>query len=329
MKKNKNVVLIVLLSFVLVTGYSTFAYGAESLGNFTKTQIYNNQFIDVPSSMWFCENVATEYEYGLMKGTSSNVFNPYGNLTIAETITLAARIHSIYSGDGEVFVQGSPWYYVYIDYCADHGIIPVSHDVRQNLYSYESPATRAQFAAILAAALPSEALGAINTIERGSIPDVYSRDTYYDAVYKLYRAGILTGNDSLGTFDPDSTISRSEVAAIVTRMAVPSLRKYFTLGVNPNILNLSALSLSASKLFVSLLIGESENIKLTYNNPGLFTIYYNSGNPYVAYVSDIDLGLYDGSIKITGLSAGSTYITITNSLTSESLTIYVTVTDST
>ena len=53
--------------------------------------------------------------------------------------------------------------------------------------------------------------------------------SYADAVYLLYRAGVLTGSDSAGTFRPDSTIKRSEAAAIVTRMADPSLRQRITL----------------------------------------------------------------------------------------------------
>ena len=40
----------------------------------------------------------------------------------------------------------------------------------------------------------------------------------------LYRAGVLTGSNG-GRFKPDDTIRRSEAAAILTRMAVPSLRQ--------------------------------------------------------------------------------------------------------
>lgn len=38
-----------------------------------------------------------------------------------------------------------------------------------------------------------------------------------DASYRLYRAGVLTGNDSAGTFTPSASIERSAVAALVTR----------------------------------------------------------------------------------------------------------------
>ena len=41
--------------------------------------------------------------------------------------------------------------------------------------------------------------------------------------------GVLTGSDAAGSFKPDTTIQRSEVATIVGRMADPSLRKTFTL----------------------------------------------------------------------------------------------------
>ena len=50
---------------------------------------------------------------------------------------------------------------------------------------------------------------------------------------KLYNAGILTGSDAAGSFKPESTIQRSEVATIVTRMADKSLRKTFTLTAAP------------------------------------------------------------------------------------------------
>ena len=62
-------------------------------------------------------------------------------------------------------------------------------------------------------------------MEDGSIPDVKDDED----IYLLYRAGVLGGNDDKGTFAPMSNIKRSEVAAIVARMALPELRKEITL----------------------------------------------------------------------------------------------------
>jgi hypothetical protein len=81
----------------------------------------------------------------------------------------------------------------------------------------------------MAATLPSEALRAINSIT--SLPDVPTNASYAPSVYTLYNAGILTGNDSKGTFNPSSNIMRSEVATIVTRMADSAKRQSLTLPI--------------------------------------------------------------------------------------------------
>ena len=177
-------------------------------------------FADVPDSAWYAENVAKAYELGLIKGVSETEFNPDGKITLAETIALACRLHSSHSGTEHEFVQGDVWYEVYVDYAAENGIIE-----KYASTNYSAAATRVQFAEIFAAALPLNALRAINDIRPGQIPDVARNES----VYLLYNAGVLTGSDDNGTFLPDTTIKRSEVAAIVTRMADESLRQRFSL----------------------------------------------------------------------------------------------------
>ena len=201
---------------------------AAGLDNFGKVNTYTaGQFTDVPADAWFAPNVQAAYELDLMTGSSDTTFNPNGNLTIAEALVLACRLHSTYVGDGETFTtSGGTWYQPYVDYAVKNGIIT------DGAYTdYTATATRAQFAAILAAALPDEALPAINSVT--SLPDLDANATYAAAVLKLYNAGILTGSDAAGSFKPTSTIQRSEVATIVTRMADKSLRKTFTLTAAP------------------------------------------------------------------------------------------------
>ena len=201
---------------------------AAGLDNFSKVNTYTaGQFSDVPAGSWFAPNVQAAYELDLMTGSSATTFNPNGNLTIAEALVLACRLHSTYVGDGETFtVDGGAWYQPYVDYALKNGIIT------DGAYTdYTATATRAQFAAILAAALPDEALPAINSVT--ALPDLDANAAYAAAVLKLYNAGILTGSDSAGSFKPTSTIQRSEVATIVTRMADKSLRKTFTLSAVP------------------------------------------------------------------------------------------------
>jgi hypothetical protein len=192
---------------------------SPGLNNFKAANSYRQgQFADVPAAAWYANNVKKAYEFGLVKGVSNTSFNPDGNITIAETIALASRLNSIYNTGKATFQQSSPWYKVYVDYAADKGII------YENQYEDMTvKATRAQFAIILANALPDSALKSKNNIT--DIPDVPVYAEYASAVYKLYNAGVLTGNDKYGTFAPDTNIQRSAVAAIVTRMADEALRQ--------------------------------------------------------------------------------------------------------
>ena len=208
-------------SLLLVASLASTALAAESasLFNFKQVNAYESgQFGDVKSSDWFESSVKAAYELGLVKGSSNTTFTPAGSVTVAESLALASRLHSIYHTGSAEFTQGNPWYQVYVDYAIANGIIADGQ-----FTDYSSTATRAQFAQILANSLDSNALAAVNNIE--VIPDVSGSESYGNAVYQLYKAGILTGSDAKGTFNPSSNIQRSEVAAIVTRMADTSARK--------------------------------------------------------------------------------------------------------
>lgn len=189
------------------------------------TTYQQGQFTDVKPDQWFTPTVASAYELGLIKGNSATTFNPYGDVTIAEAITMAARIHSIYTTGTENFVQGSTWYQVYLDYALNQGIIGYTY-YNSNV---DQPATRAQFAEIFANALPDEGLYPINTVLDNTIPDVKMSAPYASYVYKLYRAGILTGGDVKGTFSPGTFITRAEAATILSRMAESNNREHFTM----------------------------------------------------------------------------------------------------
>lgn len=195
----------------------------NSLNNFTRKSAYpEDKFTDVPEAAWFFGSVKTAYELGLCNGVSNTEFRPDGDLTLAETVALAARIHSIYSVGTAYFRQLSPWYQVYVDYCVQNGVIDAGE-----FTDYGAKATRAQFASVMARSLPQSALPPINRVR--SLPDVAESAPYAAAVLTLYEAGVLTGSDDYGAFLPDAHIRRSEVAAIVSRMASAALRSRFVL----------------------------------------------------------------------------------------------------
>jgi S1-C subfamily serine protease len=155
----------------------------------------------------------------LLSGKGNGTFDPGGRVTVAEAVALAARLHKTYTtGDGS-FPAGSPWYAPYIRYASDNGIIPP-----RGYPYYNNSCTRAEFAVILANALPDEALTPIGNVENGAIADVSVSYSYGEAVYKLYRAGIITGADKSGRFFPARSVTRADAAVIAVRMAVPDER---------------------------------------------------------------------------------------------------------
>lgn len=194
------------------------------MSNFKAVGKYSDgTFIDVDAGAWYAENVRVCVEFGLMLGRGDGTFGVGYNLTVGEALAVTARMHNIYYGGSGVFSQGqeAPWYRVYEDYAVRYGFI------RKGQYDMTAPITRRQFAVIISAALPDEALKPINEVR--SLPDVSQSDPDFAAIVRLYRAGVLNGVDAQGRFLPDAAITREQFAAIITRVADPTLRKTFTL----------------------------------------------------------------------------------------------------
>jgi len=178
-------------------------------------------FEDVPEDAWYRKDVENAYKNGLINGKSEKRYAPGDNMTYAEAIKLACTIYQLYY-DGEVtLTNGSDvWYSTYMDYALENRIVRTDYSSVANEY-----VTRKEFVNIFYGALPLKEFAKINNVEDNIIPDVKIGDAYSGEIYTFYRAGILTGNDVKGTFKPDSNISRSEVAAIVTRMLDSGARK--------------------------------------------------------------------------------------------------------
>ena len=289
-KRVISLLLVIVLAFSLMPA----VLATEGLQNFTKSKTYpSGKFTDVPDNEWYTASVKNAYEYDLVKGTGDSTFSPSGNVTIASAITLACRLHSIYYTGKADFIQGSPWYQVYVDYAVANGIIKAGEYTDMN-----AAATRVQYAAIMSKALPDTALQQKNTVDDNAIPDVKMTDAHAADIYKLYRAGILTGSDTKGTFRPDSTIMRSEVSALVTRMADASLRR----SLNPMV---AVTGVTLDKASLKLKVGESVTLKATVlpENATAKTVSWYSSNTEVATV--------DSNGKIVAIKEGSARITAT------------------
>lgn len=305
MKTTKRL-LSVLLALIMVVGIfpiSVFATGAQAgLSNFDKKASFKSSlFDDVSKDDWYYDNVKAAYEFGIMEGKGAGSFGAGKNITLADAVTIAARLHSIYYTGEENFEKSDPWYQVYVDYAEENGIVAFDEgaDLGRN-------ATRAEFAAILASAFPSEALEAINKVADGGIPDVDTDDTYAVAIYKLYRAGVLTGSDDEGTFKPNTSIKRREVAAIVSRMADASLRKSITLAEKYTVTFISdGTILKTVEVFEGDYLASTDTPEKSGYKFGGWLVGSENGEKFDAFSKiTSDLTLYASWTKNTTSSAG-------------------------
>lgn len=170
-----------------------------------------NPFVDVKKDAWYHDEIVEAVYTGIINGKSETIFAPDDLLTYAEAVKLAACMSQVYLNGNVTLTSGTPWYQPYADYCRINNITTKNYD-------YNANATRAGYMEIFANALPDSAFEDINNIPNGSILDVKTSASYAHYVYKLYRAGIVTGVDALHNCKPEDNIKRSEVAAIISRM---------------------------------------------------------------------------------------------------------------
>lgn len=227
MKRRFRAALLTLVIAVSVT----LSASAEYL--FPPTGVYSDQFADVLPDDWYYSNVASLYALGLTNGKGdTSHFEPQSDMTVAEVLTMAARLRSLHEfgtaeAGADLFrTEGDLWFMPYVSYLQYAGVIAGEFDEH-----LEQPASRAEVAHALAWALPGELFESINadvvTIGYATgqfIRDVNEYTPYQQDILTLYRWGILSGVDAVGTFLPDSTVRRSEVAAMVSRLVDSELR---------------------------------------------------------------------------------------------------------
>ena len=132
--------------------------------------------------------------------------------------------NGIYHVDYIVFsksenIKNEKWYDMYVDYASENGII---EKIQYKDSDFSRNITRAEICNLFAKAIPEEHFEAVNDIK--GIPDVLRDSENADVYLTLYKAGILLGADEEGNLRPDADIKRSEIAAIINRVALPENR---------------------------------------------------------------------------------------------------------
>ena len=176
-------------------------------------------FTDVKENQWYFPYVRCAYALDLVSGVSSQYFDPNGFVQLSQAAAVAVRIYEKYYGLPDQS-QGydSPWYSYYMDRAREYGILPETLDTA----SPTRHANREELAAIVCGALPETELAPLKEVQ--TLPDYGLGDLYWSQVRSLYEAGVLTGQDAYGTFQPNSLVRRSELATLLTRLVLPQER---------------------------------------------------------------------------------------------------------
>ena len=176
------------------------------------TQPSAQVFSDVPPDAWYAEYVQTVYEKGLFSGTGDGVFSPNANMTYAQFLVVLSQ----FSGE-EIPASGGAWYQGYVDWAGEKGLIPSEI---QDGFAPDAPITRQDMAALFGAFLNAYDHGdeAVNS-GAGSFSDADGIADYaQEGVTLCWRLGIMGGNAD-GTFAPQATATRAQVAVTMVQMA--------------------------------------------------------------------------------------------------------------
>ena len=297
MKKTVTTLTALALCFALTTpmalaigpwnGYVTVEWSNRNLGlnNFQRVRTYTSgTYADVPAGAWYETHIKTLYEMGLI--AEGRKFHLEGPMTLSEVVSLAVRIHSTYQNWVIPADQSD------LEYALAVGIVvPGQYD------NYGDLATRRSFAAIMRNALPAEALAGINVVMDNILPDVRTGEPGAQAIYELYRAGVLLGGDSRGTFCPNELITRGAAAVAAARMVSPSLRQGISLFAA------EAVGILLNPPTMALSVGESACLTATVvpENTQNKNVIWSSSKPWIASV--------DAGGRVTALAEGTAVIT--------------------
>lgn len=213
----KRIVSLFLATVLLLSFVIPIQAASPGLSNFKKQTEYTG-FSDVPETAWYAASVKTVCEYGLMQGIGEGKFKPNGYVTMAESVALMSRLYDIYQGGDGTFEPSFPWFIAYNNYAATHDLDSFGFSGDSDFWS--DCTTRELFIDLVSQSIPMSEFQIINDV----CTTEPTGNDFTDRLMRLFNAGIITGKSNGTGFDGGSTITRAEVATVLTRMIEPSFR---------------------------------------------------------------------------------------------------------
>ena len=176
-------------------------------------------FTDLDADAWYHEGVDYALTNGLMNGVGSGKFEPDGQLTRAQLVTVLYRA----AGEPDTGKQVNPftdvaddaWYTKAVIWAANNGIV---NGVAKNVFAPDASITREQIAAMLYRYAGAEAA---KEDKLSAFPDAAKvSDWAKEALNWAVASGLINGvADANGTanLEPQATATRAQIATILMR----------------------------------------------------------------------------------------------------------------
>lgn len=187
-----------------------------------------HKFEDIGNYTWAEDSINTLYDMDIIKGYTETEFGPSGNISRIEFMVMLARtlqyMNYSVSDDGMVYyfmdydkTHYSKAEYDYLMRCLEDekpydkfakGYYAI-YDIFGNRLNMNQPITRAEVVALLDVFLKDET----------NINNVFTDITYHkfrNSILKAYANGLIKGYGD-GTFRPNGTITRAEIAVMLDR----------------------------------------------------------------------------------------------------------------
>lgn len=187
------------------------------------SELIDTGFEDVPLDFWANSSIKFVTEKGLFEGTSESTFDPHAQMTRGMYVTVLSRFGDKVGDDWRIScdtpavfddVSEDEWFAEAAMWAGGTGLV---NGIDEGLFGPYYPITREQIAVMTVnfAKLCGKTLIPVNQAVAFADGDSIN-DWAKEAVMLAQCAGLIYGRED-GTFAPQDTATRSEVAAILTR----------------------------------------------------------------------------------------------------------------
>lgn len=187
-----------------------------------------NKFEDINMHTWAQASIQSLFEKDIVKGYSDTEYGPNRNISRIEFICMLSRTLEYLN---ENYVEGAHVYY-YPSYNKNHWSKP-EYDYLMRCYQFYTPSDIMSAGYFNVAEVFGDNINIDKAITRGeavalmdifmddatvtkSFTDVNSKNKFLSSIQKAYSNGLITGYPD-GSFKPNATITRAEMATILGR----------------------------------------------------------------------------------------------------------------